>query len=32
MTHKNTWAILAVAVVLSLSLTACKDTKILQEN
>ena len=32
MTHKNIWAILAVAVVLSLSLTACKDTKTLQEN
>lgn len=31
MTRKNTWAILAVAV-LSLSLTACKDTKTLQEN
>ena len=32
MTHKNTWAKLAVAVVLSLFLTACKGTKTLQEN
>ena len=32
MTHKNAWANLAVAVVLSLSLTACKDTKTLQED
>ncbi len=32
MTRKNTWATLAVAVVLSLPLTACKDTKTLQEN
>ena len=32
MTYKSTWAGLAVAVVLSLSLTACKDTKTLQEN
>jgi cell division protein FtsB len=32
MTRKNTWAGLAVAVMLSLSLTACKDTKTLQEN
>src|ERR1700688_1738809 len=32
MTRKNSWAILAVAVALSLSLTACKDTKTLQEN
>lgn len=32
MTCKNTWAILAMAVVLSLPLTACKDTKTLQEN
>jgi len=32
MTRKNTWAGLAVAVVLSLPLTACKDTKTLQEN
>jgi peptidoglycan hydrolase CwlO-like protein len=32
MTRKNTWVRLAVAVVLSLPLTACKDTKTLQEN
>jgi peptidoglycan hydrolase CwlO-like protein len=32
MTRKNTWAILAVAVVLSLPLSACKDTTTLQEN
>jgi len=32
MTRKNTWARLAVAVVLSLPLTACKDTKTFQEN
>ncbi len=32
MTRKNTWAILAAAAVLSLPLTACKDTKTLQEN
>jgi len=32
MTRKNTWARLAVAVVLSLPLTACKDTKTLEEN
>lgn len=32
MTYKSTWTGLAVAVVLSLSLTACKDTKTLQEN
>ena len=32
MTYKSTWAGLAMAVVLSLSLTACKDTKKLQEN
>ena len=31
MTRRNTWAGLAVAVVLSLPLTACKDTKTLQE-
>ena len=30
--RKSTWARLAVAVALSLSLTACKDTKTLQEN
>lgn len=32
MTRKNTWAIFAMAVVLSLPLSACKDTKTLQEN
>jgi peptidoglycan hydrolase CwlO-like protein len=32
MTRKSTWAKLAVAVVLSLPLAACKDTKTLQEN
>ena len=32
MTRKNIWEILAVAVVLSLPLTACKDAKTLQEN
>jgi peptidoglycan hydrolase CwlO-like protein len=32
MTRKKTWAILAVAAMLSLSLTGCKDTKTLQEN
>ena len=32
MTRKSTWARLAVAVVLSLPLAACKDTKTLQEN
>ena len=32
MTRRNTWAGLAVAIVLSLGLTACKDTKTLQEN
>lgn len=32
MTRKNIWAILAVAAVLSLPLTACKDSKTLQEN
>jgi len=32
MTRRNAWAGLAVAVALSLSLTACKDTKTLQEN
>jgi len=30
--HKNVFASLVVAVALSLSLTACKDTKTLQEN
>jgi FtsZ-binding cell division protein ZapB len=32
MTSQKAWAKLAVAVMLSLSLTACKDTKTLQEN
>jgi FtsZ-binding cell division protein ZapB len=32
MTRKNTWAGLAVALVLSLPLASCKDTKTLQEN
>ena len=32
MTRKSTLASLVVAVVLSLCLTACKDTKALQEN
>jgi len=32
MTRKNAWAMLVVAVVLTLPLTACKDTKTLQEN
>jgi FtsZ-binding cell division protein ZapB len=32
MTRKNTWVGLAVAAALSLPLTACKDTKTLQEN
>jgi len=32
MTRKNIWATLGVAVVLSLPLSACKDTKALQEN
>ncbi len=32
MTRKNTWAILAVAAVLSLPLAACKDTQTLQQN
>ena len=32
MTCKNTWAIFAMAVVLSMPLAACKDTKTLQEN
>jgi peptidoglycan hydrolase CwlO-like protein len=32
MMHKNTWAKLAVAIALSLPLTACKDAKTLQEN
>ncbi len=32
MTRRNTWAIITVGMVLSLPLTACKDTKTLQEN
>ena len=32
MTRKTTWAILAMAAVLGLPLTGCKDTKTLQEN
>ena len=32
MTRKSNWAVFAVAVVLSLPFTACKDTKTLQEN
>jgi peptidoglycan hydrolase CwlO-like protein len=32
MTRKNTWAILAAAAMLSLPLTACNDSKALQEN
>ena len=32
MTRKSTLASLVVAVVLSLGMTACKDTKTLQEN
>jgi FtsZ-binding cell division protein ZapB len=32
MTRKNAWAGLVAAIALSLSLTACKDTKTLQEN
>ena len=32
MTRKNSWARLAAAVVLSLHLTACNDTKTQQEN
>jgi FtsZ-binding cell division protein ZapB len=32
MARKNTWANLAVAVVLSFFLSACTDTKTLQEN
>lgn len=32
MTRRNTWAIIAVGVVVSLSMAACKDTKTLQEN
>jgi FtsZ-binding cell division protein ZapB len=32
MTHRQTWAIFVMAAVLSLPLTACKDTQTLQEN
>jgi peptidoglycan hydrolase CwlO-like protein len=32
MTRRNTWAIIAVGVALSLPLTACKDAKTQQEN
>ena len=32
MTRRNAWLGLVAAVALSLSLTACKDTKTLQEN
>jgi hypothetical protein len=32
MTRSSTWAGLAMAIGLSLCLTACKDTKTLQEN
>jgi peptidoglycan hydrolase CwlO-like protein len=32
MTRNSTWAIFAMAAMLSLPLTACKDTKTLQEN
>jgi len=32
MMRKNTWAILAAAATLSVPLTACKDSKTLQEN
>jgi FtsZ-binding cell division protein ZapB len=32
MTRKHTWAGFAVAIALSLHLTACKDAKTLQEN
>jgi peptidoglycan hydrolase CwlO-like protein len=32
MTRKHTWTIIAVGVLLSLPLTACKDSKTLQEN
>jgi FtsZ-binding cell division protein ZapB len=32
MTRNNTWVRLAVAAVLSLTLTACKDTKTLEQN
>jgi peptidoglycan hydrolase CwlO-like protein len=32
MTRSNTWATIAVTMLLSLPLTACKDAKTLQEN
>ena len=32
MTRRNTWAIIAVGVALSLPLAACKDAKTQQEN
>jgi hypothetical protein len=32
MTRKNTWAGIAVALLLSLPIAACEDTKTLQEN
>jgi peptidoglycan hydrolase CwlO-like protein len=32
MTRKNAWALLVLTAALSLPLTACKDTKTLQEN
>ena len=32
MTRKNAWAMLVVALVLTLPLAACRDTKTLQEN
>lgn len=32
MKRKNTWAVLAVAAMVSMPLAACKDTKTLQEN
>jgi FtsZ-binding cell division protein ZapB len=32
MTGKNSWVILAFAALLTLPLTACKDSKTLQEN
>jgi peptidoglycan hydrolase CwlO-like protein len=32
MKRKNTWAILAVAAMVSMPSAACKDTKTLQEN
>jgi peptidoglycan hydrolase CwlO-like protein len=32
MTRKNAWVLLALAAMLSVPLTACKDAKTLQEN